>query len=409
MAESVNHAVGMALHGWNRELRWLIAICLLAVALVTTLIVRDYARTRSPGVSDHEVRIGVTLALDGAASKTGQAYYTGLRAAVEAVNRQGGIYDRKIKLVALNDGYDPLRCVLNTRDLIGRESVFALTSYFGTPTSVKAQAIWTGARVPVVGLYTGARALREPFNSCNFHIRASYEKEAHDLVNLFADKLKVKRVAIFYQYDSFGQSVRREIKSLLSQHNLKVVSEGSYPRNTSDIESGLKAILAGNPEAVIMVATAAPAAKLVKEVRMNARQPILFGSVSFVGAEAFLEAAGKDAEGCYVAQVVPFYNGAQSQVGADYQRDLQALIPGATPSFAGLEGYINGRTLVEGLRRAGHSLTRHRFIEGLEEIKGEPFGPGFSLNFSSKDHAGSSRVYLTQIKNGKYEYVDTKD
>lgn len=409
MSEATHQAVGASLRGWNRELRWLIAICLLVVALVIWLIARGFKEVKTPGITDKEIRIGMTSGTEGLIAPLGQDYSEGVYAAIEAANRGKGIHGRKIKLIARNDSYDPLQCVLNTRDLIGKEAVFALTSYLGTPTSVKAQPIWTGAKVPVVGFLTGARSLREPFNLYNFHIRASYWEEIHSIVNLLANDLHVKRVAVLYQYDSFGQSVRRDTQELLTQHHLSLVAEGSYPRGTLDVESSAKSILAGNPEAVILIGSAPPLAKFIRLIKASSRSPVYFAAASFVGAQTFLDSAGKDSEGCYVCHVMPMYEGANVQLLSDYRRDLALSAPGYKASSAGLEGYINGRVLVEGLQRAGRELTRTRFIRALESIRGQPFGPGYEFSYSPKNHEGSSRVYMTVIRNGKYEYLDVKN
>lgn len=409
MSEPDHHAVGASLYGWNRELRGLIAICLLVIALVGWFVARRFVETKTPGVTDKEVRIGVTMGLEGLIAPIGQDYVEGLRAAVEAANRRGGVNGRQIKLIGRNDSYEPLQCVLNTRDLISKESVFALTSYLGSPTSIKAQPIWTGAKVPVIGFFTGVRALREPFNRYNFHIRASYREEIHALVNVFTNQLHVKRISILYQYDAFGQDVRREIKELLTEHRLIMASEGSYPRNSLDVENATKAIMEGDPDAIIMVGTAAPLTKFIRQVKATAKRPIYFGAASFVGGTFFLDLVGKDGEGCFVCQVMPMYEGGAVKVWDDYRRDIELTNPGFPTTSVGLEGYINGRVLVEGLKRAGRGLTRDRFIEAIESIHGQPFGPGYDLSFSSKNHEGSRQVFMTVVREGKYERLDIKN
>lgn len=378
----------------------------MAVVLVASLIAKSFTEVKTPGVTDKEVRIGVTMGLDGPIAPLGLDYVEGLRTAVEAANLKGGVHGRRIKLVGLNDSYEPLKCVINTRDLIAKESVFALTSYLGTPTSIKAQPIWTGAKVPVVGFFTGARGLREPFNPYNFHVRASYRDEIQALARLCVDRLKVKRAAILYQYDTFGQGGRRDAREFLSQRGVEIVSEGSYPRNTMEIDSAVKAILPGDPDAVIMIGTASPLANFVKRYRSLVRRPVYFASGSFVGGAAFIDAIGRDGEGCYVGHVMPLFDGANAQVLLDYRRDTELVNAGFPITSVGLEGYVNGRVLVEGLDRAGRFLTRERFIRGLETIHGQPFGPGYELSFGPKNHEGSSRVFMTRIHEGKYEYLD---
>lgn len=388
----------------------MIALCLSTISVVVGLLVWDYSQPPTPGVTNTEVRIGNSLALEGPLAYLGRDYLKGLRLAIEEANKAGGINDRKIVLVSRDDGYEPLRCVLNTRDLIANEKVFALANYVGTPTCIKAQPIWTGAHTPVVGFFTGAEALREPFNRYNFHIRASYTQEANAIVDTLVHDRKLQRIAIIYQYDSFGQSVSKEVKKALERYQLTIVAEGSYERNTVDVDSALQTILAAHPEAVFLIGTYTPLSKFVKEAKAHSKQPLVFASCSFIGEEAFLDTLGKDAEGCLVSQVIPLYDDPHHiRLVDDFIRNLHKMLPDSKPSFTSLEGYINGRVLVEGLKRAGRRLTHESFISGLESIKDEPFGPGFEISFGPKDHQGSSTVYMTQIKGGRFEYLDSKN
>ena len=83
--------------------------------------------------------------------------------------------------------------------------MFALLGYVGTPTSEAAKPIFTQAKVPFVGAFTGAELLRAPFNRYIFNVRASYYNETDAIVNLLAS-LGFTRIAVFYQNDSYGKA-----------------------------------------------------------------------------------------------------------------------------------------------------------------------------------------------------------
>src|SRR2546430_17455558 len=106
----------------------------------------------------------------------------GVSAYLDYVNTQGGVHGRKIELITLDDGYEPSRTVPNTKKLIDEHKVFALIGYVGTPTSVPAIPVFTEAKVPFFGPFTGAEALRAPFNRYIFHVRASYYDETDKIV-----------------------------------------------------------------------------------------------------------------------------------------------------------------------------------------------------------------------------------
>ncbi|HDQ40965.1 MAG TPA: hypothetical protein ENN39_08075, partial [Desulfonatronum sp.] len=89
------------------------------------------------GVTDTEILIGSSLALEGHAGYLGTQTLRGALSYLNFINEQGGVHGRKIRVIAYDDGYDPPRCVFNTQKLINEDKVFALFNYVGTPTSVK--------------------------------------------------------------------------------------------------------------------------------------------------------------------------------------------------------------------------------------------------------------------------------
>ena len=109
---------------------------------------------------------------------------------IEAVNARGGVYGRKIKLISLDDGYEPARAVTNTQELLVDDDVFAVFDYVGTPTSTKIYRSDESRARADAGFFTGAEALRTPFRPFMFHVRDSYYAEAEAAVALFADQLQ---------------------------------------------------------------------------------------------------------------------------------------------------------------------------------------------------------------------------
>ena len=94
------------------------------------------------------------------------------------------------------------------------------------------------------------------------------------------------------------------------------------------------------------------------------------------------------------------YSGS-SPVVRDYQQRMTEAGEKAF-DFSSFEGYLTARVLVEGLRRAGRTPTRESLIAGLETLRDLNFG-GFTVNYTPKDHQGSSFTDLTMIgRDGKF-------
>ena len=129
-----------------------------------------------------------------------------------------------------------------------------------------------------------------------------------------------------------------------------------------------------------------------------------FMNVSFVGSQALAETLGKDGPGVVISQVVPFpWSSASAAVVGEYSKVMsKAGINNL--NFSSLEGYIDAKIFVEGLRRAGQNLTREKFISALETINMHSYdGGGFDVSFSPSSHNGSKYVDMTVIsKDGKF-------
>ena len=236
------------------------------------------------GVSDSEILIGSSCPLSGHASFLGTQAVHGVQAYLNDVNEQGGVNGRRIRLIAYDDAYDPALCISNTQKLIVEDRVFALTSYVGTPTAVKVIPMVQEAKVPLVGVCSGARALREPFQRYIINVRASYYEETGQLIDHFVQDLGITRVAIFYQYDEFGLDGLTGTEIALQKHGLQPVAKASYIRGSMDVEEGVDQICTSGAQAVVMIGTYGPCAKFVKLAKQR-KSAMIFHAVSFVGAE----------------------------------------------------------------------------------------------------------------------------
>lgn len=387
----------------RRKANHLLRLSFLSAFIALGLIVNPaYAAN---GVTDSEILIGSSLPLEGGFSAVGIQGRAGIEACFAELNAAGGINGRKLKLIAYNDGYEPVECVKNTLKLIDEDKVFALCNYVGTPTSVKAMKVWQGKNVPVVGFYTGAGALRTPFNPYNIHVRASYAKEASAIVDAFVKQAGAKKIAIFFQNDAFGEAVKSVTDAALQKAGLTPAGYGSFERNTLDIEKGLNDLKGLQPDAIVMVGTYAPLAKFVKAVKAAGLTKTLFHTVSFVGPEAFAKALEADTANCFVTQVLPPYTDSSIAVAQEYVTALKKSSPDVAPTFPGFEGYVNAKILAQGIKLAGKELTVDGLIKAIESITSDKNSIGLNVNYGPNDHEGLEEVFITHFKGSTYEIV----
>src|SRR5882672_4417033 len=328
-------------------------------AAALTLICSPHAFAET-GVTRDTILLGQSVALTGAAAQLGIQMRNGMKAYFDHVNERGGVHGRKIELVTLDDGYEPARTVPNTKKLIEENKVFALVGYVGTPTSVPAVPVFTEAKVPFFGPFTGAESLRQPFNRYIFHVRASYYDETDKIVEQVLST-GGKSIAVFYQDDAYGQAGLKGVEIAMTKRGLKISALGTVERNTIKVENAVKLIKAVQPDAVVMISAYTSCAEFIRQMK-KAGSAAQFYNVSFVGSKALADALGSDGAGVAISQVMPFPWGTAVPVVKEYQH-LSAKAGHKDYNFGAMEGFLVAKVFVEGLRRAGRDLTREKFID----------------------------------------------
>ncbi len=357
------------------------------------------------GVSSDKIVLGQAAPLDGPAAALGLDMKQGLLAAFAEANTAGGVKGRKIELVSRDDGYEPNKSIEATKALILEDKVFAMVGAVGTPTSMATQPIAAEAGLPFVGAFTGAEFLRDAAKANVVNVRASYFQETETMVERLTKDRGVTRIAILYQDDAFGRAGYEGIQKALDRRGMKLVSEGTFERNTVAVKTALLSIRKGNPEAVVMIGPYKPCAEFIKlahQVKMGA----LFVNISFVGSNALAKELGPDGAGVVITQVVPFPGDTSLPLVARYQAALKSLDANAQPGFVTLEGYLVGRLMIAALDKLPGEPTRKGF---LEAIAGSSFDfEGFKLTFGATGNRGSDAVFLTVIQpDGSFKAVTT--
>ncbi len=340
---------------------------------------------------EERIVLGQSAAFTGPAAQLGIQFHAGAKLYFDLLNAQGGVGRRAIEIRQLDDGYEPDRCVANTKKLID-DDVFALFGYIGTPTSVAALPLATKARMPFFAPFTGAMALRDPFSKTTFHLRASYNDETALIVKQLTN-LGLKKIAVFYQNDAYGKAGLDGVTLALAAQNLKPVALATVERNSVDVAAAVATINAAAPDAVVQISAYKSCAAYIRAAR-KAGFGGTFYNVSFVGTQALADELGKDGAGVVVSQVVPSPYNAARPIAREFV-DAAKKAGNVQPNFSSMEGYLAAKVFAEGLRRGGKP-NRESLIGGLESINDQSFG-GFAVTFSPTNHVASKFVELSML------------
>ena len=363
---------------------------------------KDTSADDRSGIYADKIVVGQSAALSGVARELGINMRLGLMAAFEEVNGKGGVFSRKLELITLDDGYEPEQTIKNMHKLITSHKVFTLVGGVGTPTSKAALPIVSKTPLLYVGPFTGASFLRSSYLNTVVNVRASYAQETFEMVKRLRNDLKISRVSVLYQNDSYGLDGLRGVqKAVAVVKGIELVSTGSYQRNTTAVKTALLDIRRGRPQAVIAIGSYLPIANFIKWARKMRMYSTVFLAVSFVGVNPLAAELRYNRSHVFVTQVVPPHTNKKIKLVDSYLAALKSVDAKAKPGFVSMEGYVVGRLVVEALTRAGADVNYKTFLKEFKKADTVFDIDGFRLGYGESDNQGSDNVFITRIYRGK--------
>lgn len=255
------------------------------------------------------IRVGMTAALSGPSEKIGQSLLKGIEPTIEYINEEGGINGQPLELVLYDDSYDPKQTVLNTSRLLEEEQVDLLFSFVGTSTTEESLPLLSKHNKLLFFPFTGANFLYEhPNNRFLVNEGASYWQETSTIVDFFVTQ-ELKKIAVYYQHDAFGQSGLKGVTQALKNHSLELGFELNYERGkqfTDNFYQDASTLLESEPDAIICISTYEAASGLIKAVRQSSNVPI--ATISFSDPKNIPQLIGTDVRifnKLYYSQVTP--------------------------------------------------------------------------------------------------------
>jgi len=354
-----------------------------------------------PQAGANALVLGQSAALSGPSGQIGLEYREGAQAWFAELNRRGGIHGRPLRLVSLDDRYEPELTRRNTERLLRQEGVFALFGYVGTPTVKAVLPLVEQQRVPLVAPLTGASLLRQPTPATVINLRASYQAELDQIVNDLVRSGR-RRIAVLHQLDAFGDDGLAASRRALARHGLEPLITAGIGRNATSAGAVAQRIHAAHPTGVIVIAAYPSAAAFSKEMlQRNSTAQLMH--VSFVGTRGLQDSLPSgQAEGIGIAQVVPFPWNRRIPVVAEYQRLMRRQQREPRFGFNSLEGFLAAKLMGEALQRAGANPSREGLLAAFERLGRIDLG-GFQVALGPGDRNASDLVELTFLGSQRWE------
>ena len=363
--------------------------CLQGLAAVTASL----SLPRAHAASD-EILIGQSIHLSGPAAASMMRPLKGQELAIDEFNRKGGVAGRKVRLISLDDAFDPKRCVENINTLIDKEKVVALYGLGSTGNVAAVLPVLAEKKVPLISVYTGAPSLRTPQHPYFFTTMASYRDEVVKMVQNLATGQR-RKLALAVLNNAFGKEMAVMIEEVAKEQGSAVVATQSIELSGANAAAACKTLGDARPDGLIMMAFGPSVVPLVKAARAYIGVPIYAPTIA--NSRIAIETLGDEARGVAFTRILPNSLRATSNLTRDYAAAMERAK--ITIDHDHFFGYLNMRVLLEGLRRAGKGVTSQTLVTAMERMANVDLG-GYKVNYGPQNHHGSRYVDLSVIGPG---------
>lgn len=335
--------------------------------------------------------VGQSAPLTGGNAQFGKDIRDGAQAYFAWLNAKGGVQGKPIELVTMDDRNERKQAGANARTLLENRNMLALFGFASATLSLDALPQAEAKEVAFFAPFSGANPVR--VNSpVLFTVRASYGEEMEKILDFWVS-LGLKRVSVVHYDDEVGKQNLDVVVRYLKKVDLAPQSV-ALKRNAQIGKAEVQALMAQQPDLVLNTVLSGAAAQLQKGL-VEAGRFVPTSSLSFIGADQFIAAAGRSSAGVSISQVVPNPTSSIPAV-RECAKALDAAGIKTPMNSTQLEACFAAKVLAEGIRRARKPVGAKSVLEALTNLGSYDLG-GFRITFSTGSHHGSKFVDLAMV------------
>ncbi len=374
-----------------------------------------YAADFKEGVSDDTIKIGSFQAKTGPVAAIGLNVEKGLVSYINYVNKNGGVFGRKIDLIVADDQFNPAKTTVEVKRLVEEDGVFAIVGGLGSPGCLAVMDYLNKKKVPFVYQGSGSSKLAIPPKKYVFPVQPNFTVQANIYAHYLVETKKAKRIAFIYRNDDVGKESRTSLTKKLKDYNLELVADIGVKPSDQDFSTQITRIMASKPDAVIFELFIPQSVNFIKQAKEYGLKDVVFLTNYANPDITYIKLAKEAAEG---VEAMAWVIAPIDDPGFEGVKVFQQTYEGEMPTAYAAGGFIAGEVFTQGLRMTGEDLTRAKYTEALETMKGWTGIMAQGITYKEYDlndntcRLGKMSMYPLKVRNGAWvipEDVDQDD
>ncbi|HML53294.1 MAG TPA: branched-chain amino acid ABC transporter substrate-binding protein [Solidesulfovibrio magneticus] len=338
------------------------------------------------------LKIGSLSPLTGSYAADGNDIANGTRAAIAAIEKEGGIpgFD-KIELFAEDSACDPRQAVAAANKLVNEKVVGVVGAYCSSAT-IPASETLAEADIPMLTPASTSEKVTERGLPYMFRVCGRDDDQSIAAMKFIKDVLKAKTIFIVDDKTTYSQGLADNVEKLANKEGLKVIAHDHVNQGDKDFSAVLTKIKDAKPDVLYMSLqnSASGALMLIQAKRAGVTAAII--GQDAVYHPQLMEIAKDAAEGMYLTF------GYIDEETPSYKKFLAAYEKFGKPGAYSAYAYDAAYSLLSAIKAA--KSTDPAKIKA-ELIKGEMQGASKKIKFQANGESGSNYI-IRVVKDGKF-------
>jgi ABC-type branched-subunit amino acid transport system substrate-binding protein len=359
---------------------------------------------RDPGVEDDRIQVATLLPLQGPQRGLGHAMAQVMHAYLQEVNERGGVFGRRIELLAIPYGTSAESTLGNLRRAFHEEGIFALVGAYTVGLDEAILEMLRMERAPLIGPFT-LNPGDEIINAAAFYMYPGFAEQARVLAEQ-ALKEGPDGEAGLVLAGPEGNHIDRlmvEVQDHLSAGDMASHSMLRYRRGELDAEDLAERMQASASDAVLFFGDQSELEAMLDALAERKHSPRIYLLSAFAPRTLY------DAPPIFHYRIFIAYPTLASDVSATGRAEYQRLAQTHALPPDHLQGqivaYAAAKLLVEGLRRSGRDLSRLRLVDALEALYAYETGLTPPLTYGPNRRIGARGAHVMAVDLMKKTYV----
>lgn len=344
------------------------------------------------------VVLGHPYPASGPMSEVASEMKLALDAAAAEINAQGGVRGRPLRLVSMDDAYEPQKCLAHARHLRANEGAVALVAPVGTPSLALLQPWAEETRTPIIGPRSGAENQRGYHRWTFFNAASSGDEVAY--IGKHLATIRALRFGVLFVANSTGSDLWQRLSAASQPLGLQPVRAESFAADGKDAARGVKAVLAQSPDAVVVAGGGDGAVQVTRALLAAGLPAGRVYAMSLLHPAQVSRELGAQADGMVFSQVMPSPDDPKMALCASYRKALQK-VPNARLSAFGLEAYLSMQIAARALQQVDDPTRGDAWVDALERVGSNLNAGGMRISFDKQQHRGTRFVELAILSGGR--------